>query len=365
MSYVETIFKQLHQIPEPGFEEVKTSALLAAELEKMGFDVQTGIAKTGILATLDSGKPGPVLGLRADMDALKYEFDGKVEYRHTCGHDAHSSMVLAAAKTISEEGIDKGKLVIVFQPAEELLGGALAMIETGKLSELTDIVGIHLRPVQDCQLGEATAALWHSAAAPTRIQIKGLTSHGARPHLGVNAVETAVLIANAVNMIHANPNISHSLKVTNINTGSGAGNAIPEFASMYLDVRSQDNEEMEKIIEKLRVAIESAAQATGAQVDVDIAFCPGADYAPEAVAINAKAIQAVLGEEGLVPDIINPGSEDFHFFAKKLGIRAGYIGLGSGAAPGLHHPDMSFELEALGYGQRILEQVVRYYLKGE
>ncbi len=362
MSYVQTIFEQLHRIPEPGFEEVKTSALIVEELEKAGFAVER-VAQTGILATLESGKPGPVLGIRADIDALTYEFDGKIEHRHTCGHDAHSSMALAAVKAIKEEGIDRGKLVAIFQPAEEILGGAKAMIQSGKLAELSDIVGIHIRPEQDCKLGEATPALRHSAAAPVRIHIKGLTSHGSRPHLGINAVETAVLIAHAVSLIHGNPNVAHSLKVTKINTGDGAGNAIPESASMYIDVRAQTNEEMEKLLEKLKAAIEHSAQVTGAEVEYEIGFCPAAQYAPEAIEINRKAIRDVLGEEGLLPEVLNPGSEDFHFFARELGVRAGYIGLGANATPGLHHPEMTFDRKALEYGQKILEQVIRYYLK--
>lgn len=362
MSYVQSIFEKLHKIPEGGFEEIETSALLAKELYKMGYDVQTGVAKTGIIATLDSGKPGPVLGVRADMDALRHEVNGKVEYRHTCGHDAHSAMLLAAAKTLMEEGIERGKLLLIFQPAEEILGGARSMVESGKLKELTDIVGIHIRPVQECRVGEATSALWHAAAAPVSIYIQGLMSHGARPHLGINAAETAVLIANAIKMIEADPRIPYSIKVTKINTGEGAGNAIPDSASMYLDVRCQDNDEMEKIIEKLKDAIEHAAKATGAKVEYNIAFKPGATYDPEVMQINAKAIRDVLGDEGLLPDIVTPGSEDFHEFTRNLGIRAGYIGLGAGATPGLHHPDMTFDHQALDYGQLILEQVIRYYL---
>ncbi len=362
MGYVQDIFEQLHRIPEPGFQEVKTSALIEDELKKMGFAVER-VAATGLLATLDSGKSGPVLGVRADMDALAYEMDGIIEYRHTCGHDAHSAMVLAAVRTIKGEGIDRGKLVAVFQPAEEILGGAKALIQSGKLSELTDIVGIHIRPNQEGRTGEATAALRHSAAAPVKIRIKGLASHASRPHLGVNAAEAAVLIAHAVSLIHADPNVAHSIKVTKINTGDGAGNVIPDSASVYIDVRAQNNEVMETIIEKLRAAISQSVKAIGAEVEYQIDFCPAAEFSEETVEINRKAICDVLGEEGLLPEILTPGSEDFHFFAKELGVRAGYIGLGADVTPGLHHPDMTFDRKALDFGRRILEQVIRYHLQ--
>ncbi len=137
MSNVLTHYQYLHSIPEPGFEEVKTSAYLAEKLAAAGFKVTRNLAgTTGLVAEYDSGVPGPVFGIRADMDALTHIIDGKKEFRHTCGHDAHSSMLLAAAEEVLATGIiKKGRFKAVFQPAEELGAGALKILESGFVAD--------------------------------------------------------------------------------------------------------------------------------------------------------------------------------------------------------------------------------------
>lgn len=353
--YVQNIFEHLHTIPEAPFEEYKTSEYIANQLEEIGFEVQRNVNKTtGLIAVLDSGKEGPVLGIRGDMDALPYEIDGETTYKHTCGHDAHSAMVLATAKELYEKGIKKGKVVFIFQPAEEIMAGALKMAEGGDLDLLTHILGIHIRPVQDCKTGEGIAALWHAGSAPTSINVKGKGAHASRPHLGNNAAEAAVHIVNAVNSIKVDPRVNHSVKVTQLNTGKGAVNAIPDFARINLDIRCQENEALEEMVEKIKKSIEHGAAINGSDVDYEINLCPAANYDDEVIDISEEAIKEVLGEENTIRDYINSGSEDFHFFAKELGIKAGYIGLGANASPGLHDINMTFDREALYSGVEIL-----------
>ncbi|MDI9503048.1 MAG: amidohydrolase [Peptoniphilaceae bacterium] len=361
-NYVQSVFQTLHATPEPAFQETKTAAFLARELKQMGYTVETGLAQTGIRAEWDTGKEGPVFGIRADMDALPYEIDGRTCYRHTCGHDANASMALSAAKRLIEEGIGCGKLVFLFQPAEEIGQGARAMIQTGRFHDLTHLVGLHIRPRQDCQTGEAAPAVFFSAAAPTKISISGVSAHGARPHEGINAVEAAVSIANAVAQIKGNPNISHSVKVTKINTGAGASNAIPDAAEMGIDARSEDNAEMERIRAQLVTAIPKAGTANGATVDFSVGFMPATEYDEELTALCADAISDVLGEKGLIPPIHNPGSEDFAYYARELGIKTAYIGIGADASPGLHHKEMTFNHDALVHGEDILVKIVHRML---
>lgn len=361
-NYLQEVFQALHTMPEPAFQEARTAAFIANELESMGYRVETGLAHTGIRAELDSGKEGPVLGIRADMDALRYEIGGRVEYRHTCGHDANASMALAAARRMMDEGIPHGKLVFLFQPAEEIGQGALAMIETGRFSDLTHLVGLHIRPRQDCKTGEAAPAVHFSAAAPTKIRITGVSAHGARPHEGVNAAEAAVLLANAVAAVKADPNVMHSVKVTKINTGEGAGNAIPDTAEMYIDARSADNATMESIMAQMKTAIERAGTANGAQVDYTMEFMPATEYDDELTALCADAIKEALGKEALIPSIHNPGSEDFGYYAKKLGLKSAYLGIGADASPGLHHKDMRFNPEALNHGEAVLVHLIQKLL---
>jgi amidohydrolase len=146
--------------------------------------------------------------------------------------------------------------------------------------------------------------------------------------------------------------------VTKINTGAGPDNAIPDEANMYVDVRCIENNEMETILEKLRIAIESTAKANGANVEYTIDLCPAAEYTDELIETNSEAIKETLGEKGLIKNLYTAGSEDFHFYAKRLGCKAGYLGLGSDLTPGLHHKDMKFNREAMYYGVDILIKVI-------
>lgn len=357
--YAPEVFRFIHEVPEPANEEFRTSAYLADELEKYGYKVTRKLAGgTGVLGVLDSGKPGPVFGLRADMDALTYEIDGKIEYRHTCGHDANCAMVMATAREIAQRGISRGKLYIIFQPAEERLTGCLQVISSGLLNDMTEVLTIHLRPIQEARMGQAVAAVRHSASAPARIKIKGVGAHGAKPHLGTNAAEAAALCVMAINSIHTNPNVVSSIKTTQLSTGACLINVIPDEVTMGVDIRSMDNDEMDNIIAKVRRAVEGAVAAAGATAEIDMQHCPGAILDGEMIKNNAEAIKAVLGEEGLLPDLMNPASEDFYFFPKELGCKAGCIGLGADAAPGLHHKDMTFNTDAIYNGVDILVRIV-------
>ncbi|HHI5804269.1 TPA: amidohydrolase [Clostridioides difficile] len=191
IEYVHKVYDYLHTIPEKGFEEYKTSEFVLKELEKMGFEnINKGIAGTGIIVTIDSKKEGPVFAIRADMDALEFIIDGEKKMIHACGHDGHTSMLLTAAKLIKERNLVKrGKLKILFQPGEEKLYGALRVIDSGLLDDVEEMVGMHLRPGQDCRLGKEIPAMYHCASCIMEFTIKGTTCHGSKPHLGVNAVD--------------------------------------------------------------------------------------------------------------------------------------------------------------------------------
>lgn len=355
--YVEEVFNYLHSIPEIGFNEFKTSEFIGKELKEFGYSVVEGIATTGLVAVLDSQKKGPVLAVRADMDALQFELDGKKINIHACGHDANSSMVLATAKEIAERGINKGEVIFIFQPAEEILGGAKEIAKSGVLDEVEEIIGMHLRPIEEAKLGEATPALCHGASKMIKVKINGLASHGARPHLGVNVIDASALAINAINAIKIDPRIPHSAKVTSINTGDLAYNIIPSSANLVLDVRAQTNEIMEKLIEKIKEAINNSVKSIGANAEIEVnAGVPAAEYNEDTVSIAREAIEEVLGDS--LKPILTPGGEDFHFYTKTLGIKSAYIGLGANLTPGLHNPEMKFDLKALEYGKEILKKII-------
>ncbi len=268
-------------------------------------------------------------------------------------------MVLGCAKAVMEKGISSGKLYILFQPAEEKLDGAKTMIKSGLIDDMTEIVGIHVRPIDDTSIGHATPAVYHGSSAQVIITIKGLSAHGARLHLGINAVDAAVLVAGAINSVRVNPLIPHSAKVTQINTGSGSRNIIPDNVTMAVDVRCHDNDEMTKLLEKIKEAAAYSAKAIGAKAKAEVIGCvPAAVYDEEMKATAREAIKEVLGEEGLLADMYNPGGEDFHFFTLDMGLKAAYIGLGADVTPGLHHKDMTLNPDALPGGAEILSRII-------
>lgn len=358
-------YQTLHAMPEVGFQEHKTAAYLAGELKAAGFSVKTGVGGTGVIGSFDSGKPGPVVMLRADMDALAHTIDGVEKCVHSCGHDAHSAMVLTAAKILKETGIPCGRLQILFQPAEEKLTGALAVIRDGALEGVDMVFGIHLRPQQEARTGQATPALYHGASYMAEATIEGLTAHGARPHLGVNAIDAAAAVVQAVNSIRINPVVPCTVKATKLQAGGAALNVIPDRAEMSFDLRAQQNSVMDELIAKLTQAVENVPAGIGAKGVINIkGGVPAAEYSEDMISVAREAIQSVLGPAGVLAPIVTPGGEDFHFFIKHYpAIKAGYIGLGCDLKPGLHHPAMSFDLNALPNGVKILMAVVNRTLK--
>lgn len=362
MSRTLTHFAVLHDIPELGFQEVKTSAYIADALEQAGFKVTRQInGTTGIVAELDSGKPGPVLALRADMDALGHIIDGQQVARHTCGHDGHSSVVLTAAEEIIREGlVKKGRLKILFQPAEELGTGAIAMVEGGALDDTDMLLGFHLRPIEECPKGQAVAAMHYSACATFEAVFSGQAAHAARPHLGVNALDAAALAVQAVNGVHLSPSLTYSAKATRFLSDAGVTNSIPAEARVCWDLRTAENNAMEQLKQKVTSAITGSAMAVGASVEVTLLKeMPAAILDPQATAVVSQAISEVLGEEGLIAAKTTPGSEDFfHYLRLCPQVKGAFWGLGANLTPGLHHPEMYFDRDALAIGVKIFKASV-------
>jgi amidohydrolase len=364
-SRIQSTYDALHAMPEVALAEHRTAAWLAEQVKAAGFAVMTGVGGTGIVATLKGKQPGPTVALRADMDALAYTINGKNVCVHSCGHDAHCSMVLTAAEELAKAGIRQGTLKILFQPAEETLVGALRLIEAGSLDDVDVVIGIHLRPIQEAKLGQATPALYHGSSYIMEAVINGRTAHGARPHLGINAIDAAAAVVNAVNAIHLNPVVPWTCKVTKLHAGGATLNAIPERAEMALDLRTQQNTAMEMLLDKAEKAVKAGAATVGATAETTVkGGVPGAEYHPEIIELAREAICAVLGEQGLLDPIVTPGGEDFHNFVKaRPKLKAGYVGLGCNLTPGLHDPGMKFDRSAMIYGTHILLHMAGKLLK--
>ena len=356
--YVRDLYTALHDIPERSYEEVKTAAYITAQLKQMGLEVREGIARTGVIARLKTGISGPVVALRADMDALSFFHHHQEEVIHACGHDAHCAMVLGAARLLTVTPPDRGEVVFLFQPSEEKLDGSRQMIASGEMEDVEEMVGIHVRPVNELPLGQATPALYHGAVQIIHAEIKGQNAHGARPHLGINALEASVLAVNALNALHFDPRTPHSVKVTRLLVEGETYNLIPDEAQLHLDVRAQTNELMKEMTEKISRAISRSASALGAETIIEtVDHTPAAQYDESMIQTAAGAIREVLGNS-LMP-VTTPGSEDFHFYTSHLQIKTTYIGLGAGVTPGLHHPAFQLEPDMLVKGSRILDTFVR------
>lgn len=353
-------YDELHKIPELGFKEFKTAAYLADKLEELGYAVTRNVGGTGVVGIIKGKEDGPVMMLRADMDALPYVIDGKDVAIHACGHDAHSSIVLAAAAQLREK-IKKGTLKILFQQAEETLKGALAVIDAGVIDDVDLALGVHIRPIQDAPFGKMAAAVKHASSTFINISVKGISCHGARPHLGVNAIEAAAAGIVALNAIKINPIIPWSAKVTKFQAGGLASNIIPDEALLVIDARAQTNEAMEELLSKIKRAFTGAAAAYGATAEIALpgGVIPAAELDETLSAELAESIVQVIGKENLIPDLVNPGGEDFHYFVRhKPSLKAAYFGVGCDCKPGLHHPEMSLDKAALPDAVKVIVNMV-------
>ena len=362
---VHSFFTALHAMPEPALREVRTSAYLAGQMEEMGFAVTSDPQSTAVLGRLTSGKPGPVVVLRSDMDALPYvDRQGVTTYQHTCGHDANAAMVLAAGQALAAAGMpEAGELRLLFQPAEEQMLGAKAVIRSGLLAGADIVAGIHLRPKEEAALHEATPSLCHGSCATLQLTLRGRSAHGARPHQGCNPIHAAALAIGAVNAIALSPVLPHSIKATRIASRGDAANCVPERVDLTFDLRCQTNAGMEELIEKARRAVEGAASSLGVVCEDSSLSRSDAAEPDEALVETAReAITEVLGQA--LPPIYTSGGEDFHFYHTIAGLRTVYIGLGSGMTTGLHVPGMTFDPSALDDGVAILTRLAEKLLRG-
>lgn len=358
-------WKDLHATPEPGFQEERTSAYLAERLRTAGYLTKTGLGGTGVVGILSSGVPGPTVGLRADMDALIHDVDGRRQAIHSCGHDANCTMVLSAAEVVAVcGGPQRGTLKVVFQPAEETLDGAKAMIRTGELDDLNYLLGIHLRPREELPFGKVTTSIRHGVSEIMLARFKGRPAHGARPHQGINAVEAASLAVLAVSGIKLDPQVPHSAKATMIRGGGTALNIIPNSAEIAFDLRAQTNTLMEELKARVVGAVSAAASVHGSQVETSWkGGVPAAKDDPEVIKLAGEAIREVLGKEGVSGPLMTAGGEDFHHYAQAIrGLKTTVIGVGADLTAGLHQPMMTFNPDALLVGAKVLTLMVRYLL---
>lgn len=364
------IRRDIHAHPEIGFEEVRTSGIVAEKLEAWGIEVHRGIGGTGVVGILQgTGGPGRRIGLRADMDALPMDEITNLPWRstipgrmHACGHDGHTTMLLGAARYLAENRGFAGTAVFVFQPAEEGLGGARAMLADNLFERFPcdEIYGIHNAP----NLDPGQIAVFPGAAMAGAdffdIKITGKGSHGAMPHVGRDPVIVAISLAAALQTIvsrNADPREAAVLSITQIHAGS-AYNVIPEEAALAGTVRTFSPEIAKLIRERMREICAGMALSFGVQIDVDIRgiFDVLVNHPEQAVATAAVAAEIVGAGNVLTEPRPVMGSEDF---ADMLRVVPGaYAWVGHAGSVPVHNPAFVLDDGILPIGASLLARLV-------
>lgn len=344
-------YQALHPLAEVSGQEQRTAHYVADALRALGIDCTEQVGGFDVLGVIDSGKPGPTVLFRADMDALPFfNDDGSCTAVHACGHDAHSAMLLAAAARLPGL-IKRGRVKLMFQPAEENLTGALAMIRAGALDDVDFAIGAHIRPIGEMPAGCMSARVLHVACATIRVRFTGVTAHAARPHQGINPIDMAAQYIAMVHAIALDPTVAWSVKPTRIAGEPGPTNSISAWTEVTFDLRSQTNAVLTQMLNRMQAMAESVAQAFGAQMHWEqLDYCPGCDDDSELVQVVRECIIETVGKDRLV-EAVSAGGEDFHFIKTECPqVRTAYFDVGVGAQPGLHKRDMQFDAQYLQLG---------------
>ena len=379
--YLQGIFFQLHRNPELSDQEYKTQALILSELEKLGIEAEK-IADTGVMGIIRGGKPGKTVAFRADMDALPVTEETDLAYRsqnpgvmHACGHDAHVTVLLGAAKTLARRKDSlRGNVKLFFQPAEEGNGGAERMIAAGCMenphvdavffghSSAADPVGsISMRP-------ESASA----ASNPFTVIFKGKGTHGAYPDKGTDAIVAACQTVIALQTIcsrRTSPTDSVVVTVGSFHAGT-TGNVIPETVTISGTMRTLTPETRARAKEDFRQIVSGTAAAMGVAVEIDIVDGYAATINDEAMTqLVHDAAEKLLGKENVraakKPSL---GAEDFGYFCQEA--PGCYYNLGVGNAQKgytypIHNPRFVVDPDALHYGAAMYVQIAEDFLGQE
>ncbi|MGE5656662.1 MAG: M20 family metallopeptidase [Actinomycetota bacterium] len=370
--------RRLHQRPELGFTEQLTAELISQKLQEWGIQHEIGIAKTGIVATIDSGKPGPVLAIRADMDALPIQEENDVPYRsqhdgimHACGHDGHTAIALGTAYYLAHHRQDfNGIVKIIFQPAEEGPGGAKPMVEAGVLKnpEVDAIIGLHLwNNLPLGTVGVRSGALM-AAVEIFNCTILGKGGHGAMPHQTVDSIVVASQIVNALQTIvgrNVDPLDSAVVTVGELHAGH-ANNVIADTAWMSGTVRYFNPTYSGYFSKRVEQIIAGICQSHGASYELDYqAFYPPVINDPNIAELVRSVAEAVIETPaGVVPECQTMGGEDMSFFLQE--VPGCYFFLGAAnpdknLAYPHHHPRFDFDETALSMGVEIFVRCVEKF----
>lgn len=385
----------LHQNPELGNREFRTSEIIAKHLTSLGIDVKTEVAKTGVVGVLKGGKPGPVIALRADMDGLPvtervnipYASKAKSTYNgvetgvmHACGHDTHVAILMGVAEILAKNKKDlAGTVKFLFQPAEEgppagEEGGAELMVKEGALKnpDVDVVFGLHISA--QLKVGKITYRPKGAMAAVSdlKITVKGKSSHGAAPYTSVDPIVTSAQIINSLQTILSrNVNVTENAAVVTIGSihGGNRSNIIPEEVEMLGTVRTLSDKDTELVYRRIREITTHTAEAMGADAVIELPYSmtyPVTYNDPELTAQMLPSLENAAGKSNVILVPAKTGAEDFSFFAKEVpGL---FFNIG-GAPKGVkiedtaphHTPDFYVDDEGLKTGIKAFLNLVNDY----
>lgn len=366
--------KHLHRHPELSMQEKETSVYIASQLRTMGYDVTENIGQFGIVATLKCGDSPKTIGLRADFDALPIQENSPIDYRsenpgksHLCGHDGHTTMLLGAAKYLSQSKNFAGTLRLIFQPGEETMQGGPAMISDGLFERfpVDAVYGMHNFPELEKGVfyfheGETMAAVdnWE-------IELTGKGTHGSMPETGIDPVVCGASLVMALQTVISRNISGFSKSVLTVGAflAGSAGNVVPQNAILRLSIRNMDESVRSLVLRRIREITKSQAESFNCTYEIREGI-PGAVLVntPEETRFAKSVAKATFGEERVRSmDHGLMGSEDFAFMLQK---RPGtYVLLGNGDTPMVHHPAYHFDLDLLPVGAAYWISLVEAYLK--
>ena len=357
---VSKLRRDLHRIPETAFTEEKTSRYVADYLKEQGLEVETGIARYGVVGRLDGGNSGKTLMIRSDMDALSVTEETGLDFvsthggvMHACGHDGHMSMALVAATILNQFKKDlKGHIKFLFQPAEEGPGGAMPMIEEGVMENpaVDYSVGCHVWPgIPEGNIGVKAGPLM---AAMDRFDLKiiGRGGHGAMPNLCVDALEVGCQVVNALQRVvsrQMNPVNPAVVTVGSFHSGS-TFNVIPGEAEMCGTTRTFDRAVWDRFPEQMERIVRGVCESMGASYELD--YVKG--YPPlindvEVADVVRRCAEAAVGKERVFEPEPSMGGEDMAYFLERSKGCYFFLGVGREGCASLHNSRFDFNEEAL------------------
>ncbi|MFM7470250.1 MAG: M20 family metallopeptidase [Nodosilinea sp.] len=370
--------RYLHQRPELGFREWLTADFIADRLRGWGIDYQAGVAGTGLVATIPGQQPGPVLGIRADMDALPIQEENLVSYRsqhdgvmHACGHDGHVAIALATAYYLSQHRHSfKGTVKIIFQPAEEGPGGAKPMIQAGVLTnpQVEAMVGLHLWNNLPLGTVGVRAGALMAATENFNLTIQGKGGHGALPHQTVDAIVVgAQIVGNLQSIVARNVDPIKSAVVTVGEFHAGtARNVVADVAHIGGTVRYFDPDYRDFFAHRIDQIVAGICQSYGADYHLDYTplYPPVINDGTMADLVRSVALAVVETPAGIVPECHTMGGEDMAFFLQE--VPGCYFFLGAAnpekaLAYPHHHPRFDFDETALILGVEMFVRCVEAY----